>query len=107
MIKPFGGLGPAFSFVFLAVFAHDPVGAARQKHASTGKDAGHATPPRHEQASAKSKSSKSARRTTEKGGKPQVAQIPIPRPRPAPPPAGDLGALKQAIELIRIGKTSE
>ena len=52
--------------------------------------------------------------TTEKGGELQVGRnsgraspIPIPRPRPAPPPAGDLGALKQAIELVRIGKTSE
>src|SRR3954447_5302386 len=114
MTKRFGVLAHVFSFVILALsFAHDAVGAARQKHASTGKDAGHATPQRHEQASAKPKSSKSARRTTDKGGKPQVgdsgrtAQIPMPRPRPAPPPAGDLGALKQAIELIRIGKTSE
>jgi peptidoglycan lytic transglycosylase len=113
MTKRFGVLAHVFSFVMLAIFAHDAVGATRQKHASTGKDAGHATPPRHEQVSAKSKGSKRARRTTEKGGELQVgdsgrtSQIPFPRPRPAPPPAGDLGALRQAIELVRIGKTSE
>ena len=113
MTKRFGVLPYVFSFAMLAIFAHDAVGATRQKHASTGKDAGHATPPRHEQASAKSKGSKRARRTNEKGGKLQVgdsgrtSQIPIPLPKPAPPPAGDLGALKQALELVRMGKTSE
>jgi soluble lytic murein transglycosylase len=115
MTKRFGALAYVFAFAILAVFAHDAVGATRQQHAFTGKHADHATPPRHKQASEKSKGSNRAHRTTEKGGNPQardigrtgLAQIPIPLPRPAPPPAGNLGTLKQAIELVRKGKTGE
>src|SRR5258705_6261184 len=115
MTKRFGALACVSTFAILAALAHDAVGAARQQHAFTGKHADHATPPRHKQASEKSKGSNRAHRTTEKGGNPQardigrtgLAQIPIPLPRPAPPPAGNLGTLKQAIELVRKGKTGE
>ena len=36
-----------------------------------------------------------------------MAQIPIPSPKPAPPLAGDLGAIKQALEFVRKGQTGE
>ena len=36
-----------------------------------------------------------------------MAQIPIPSPKPAPPLTGDLGAIKQALELVRKGQTAE
>jgi soluble lytic murein transglycosylase len=113
MTKRFGALAYVFTFAILAVFAHDAVGATRQEHAFTGKHADHATPPRHKQASEKSKGSNRAHRTTEKGGKPQARDISrtdlaqIPMPRPAPPLAGDLGAIKQALELVRKGQTGE
>jgi soluble lytic murein transglycosylase len=40
-------------------------------------------------------------------GRADVAQIPIPSPKPAQPLAGDLGAIKQAFELVRKGQTGE
>ena len=114
MTKCFGALTSILTFAML-VAAQDAVAAARQKHAANGKQADAATAAQHKQAPAKSKGAKSANATNDKPSKRDVrkiadagiVQVPLPPPRPAPPLVGNLGALKQAMELIRAGKTGE
>jgi len=114
MTKCFGTLTSILTFAML-VAAQDAVAAARQKHAANGKQADAATAAQHKQAPAKSKGAKSANATNDKPSKRDVrkiadagiVQVPLPPPRPAPPLVGNLGALKQAMELIRAGKTGE
>ena len=120
MIKHFGTLTYCFTFAVLTILthhilAHDALAATGQKQTSSVKHANDAIPPRGKQASGTPKGPKSAhgtndkrgKRTAGKVGRADVAQIPIPSPKPAPPLTGDLGAIKQALELVRKGQTAE
>jgi soluble lytic murein transglycosylase len=120
MIKHFGTLTYCFTFAILTILAHhilahEALAATGQKQTSSGKHANDATPARGKQAPGTPKGPKSAhgtndkrgKRTAGKVGRADVAQIPIPSPKPAPPLPGDLGAIKQALELVRNGQTAE
>ena len=115
MTQRFGALTYVFAFAVLAILTCDAVAATHRKQASGGKRVDTATAARHKQTSAKPKGTKNAHGTNDKTGKRQaekisradVTQVPIPPPRPAPPPSGDSAAVKQALELVRKGKTGE
>lgn len=114
MTQRFGALTYVFTFAIFALFTYDAVAATRHKQASGAKRADAASSSKHKQASAKAKSGKSARQNDKHGkrqagkkGRGSVAEIPTPPVKPAPPLPGDLGAVKQALELVRKGKTGE
>jgi soluble lytic murein transglycosylase len=115
MTRRCGVLPYLFTFAIFAIPAHCAAATSQHKQSSGAKHAEAATGAGHKHGSAKLKSAKStnvandkpAKRKARKKDRAGVAQVPILPPKPVPPLTGDLGAVKQALDLVRKGKIGE
>ncbi len=100
MNQRFRPLTCLFALALLAAFSSDAVAAARHKqtHQAKKADAG------RKQHAAHKKGKHAAQAARRKSAKPADAPAPAPT---AAPLSGDLAAVRQAIDLVRKGKTGE
>jgi soluble lytic murein transglycosylase len=99
MDRRFRALSCCFAFVALAVLGNDAAAHTRHKPAQLPKRAHEATGASHKRNATPAKTTIAA--------EPEKPAPPIGAAAPAAPLSGDLAAVKQALELVRKGKTGD